>query len=373
MRVLFVNSRLSERGGADRWLLGVLSRLRRDVETLLAFGYEDRGLPSSERERVGPCLRLRGLEERGFGRDSGVAVDALRRLIDELEPDVVHANDVTDPALLETIAATGRGVQTVQDHRFFCPGRGKVDAEDRLCHDPMGESCSRCFDDDPHGRAMLDLTRRRLFAVARMKRVTVLSRYMAEELNAAGVARQRIVRIAPFVDGVDCTLPSGAASGEFHLMAGRLAEHKGVRVALAAARQLRGGLPLVVAGDGPLADVVREEARQNGAVRFVGWADRAALGHLLRRPAVCGFRVSGRSRLGSSAWRRLPAAFPSSGASAAGYRTGYATKRMAWRWRSARHARLPRRRIGSRAIPNMRAFWENAAASTWRASSPPSR
>jgi glycosyltransferase involved in cell wall biosynthesis len=207
----------------------------------------------------------------------------LRRLIDDFEPDVVHANDVTDPAVLEAIAASGRGVQTVQDHRFFCPGRGKVDAEDHPCHDPMGESCSRCFDDDAHGHAMLDLTRRRLLAVARMKRVTVLSRYMADELAAAGVSRQRIVCIPPFVDGLPSGSSGNAATGEFHLMAGRLAEHKGVRSALAAARELRGGLPLVVAGDGPLADAVREEARGNARVRFVDWVDRCGLGDLLSR------------------------------------------------------------------------------------------
>jgi glycosyltransferase involved in cell wall biosynthesis len=52
---------------------------------------------------------------------------------------------------------------------------------------------------------------------------------------------------------------------------------------LAAARELRGGLPLVVAGDGPLADAVREEARGNARVRFVDWVDRCGLGDLLSR------------------------------------------------------------------------------------------
>jgi glycosyltransferase involved in cell wall biosynthesis len=67
-------------------------------------------------------------------------------------------------------------------------------------------------------------------------------------------------------------------------LAGRLSEHKGVRVALAAARALRSDLPLVVAGDGPLAEVVREEARRPATrVRFAGWADRRALGDLLGR------------------------------------------------------------------------------------------
>jgi glycosyltransferase involved in cell wall biosynthesis len=117
-----------------------------------------------------------------------------------------------------------------------------------------------------------------------MARVTVLSRYMAVELRAAGVPAERIVCIPPFVDRLPGGAPGDARAAELHLLAGRLAAHKGVLVALDAARSLRCGLPLVVAGDGPLAAAVREEARRPGArVRYVGWADRAALGDLLRR------------------------------------------------------------------------------------------
>jgi hypothetical protein len=65
----------------------------------------------------------------------------LQSLIEEFAPDVVHANDVTQPHLLEIVAAWNRGVVTVQDHRFFCPGQGKVDLDDVACREPMGETC----------------------------------------------------------------------------------------------------------------------------------------------------------------------------------------------------------------------------------------
>jgi glycosyltransferase involved in cell wall biosynthesis len=286
VRVLFLNSRLSDRGGADRWLLGVLARLQGRVETLLAVGYEDRALPRAERSRIGPVVRIKGLDGRGLGRRDGGPVERLRRLIDQFAPHVVHANDVTDPELLEVGAASGRGVQTVQDHRFFCPGRGKVDAADRPCHDPMGESCLRCFEDAAYGERMLDLTRRRLAPLLRMKRITVLSRYMARELAGVGVPPDRIARIPPFVDAlaVEPGPRSGAGGGEFHLLASRLTLHKGVEVALAAARALRTALPLVVAGDGPLAGAVEQESRNaGGRVRYAGWADRSRLAALLGR------------------------------------------------------------------------------------------
>ena len=286
MRVLLLNSRLSERGGADRWLLGVLARLQGRVETLLAVGYEDGALPAPERARIGRAVRLKGLDGRGLGRRAAGAAERLRRLIDDFAPHVVHANDVTDPDLLEVVAACGRGMQTVQDHRFFCPGRGKVDAADRPCHDPMGESCLRCFEDAAYGERVIDLTRQRLAPLHRMKRITVLSRYMARELAAVGVPPERIARIPPFVDGlaIEPTPLAGAGHGEFHLMAGRLTSHKGVEVALAAARALRTDLPLVVAGDGPLAGTVAAAALRPGArLRFEGWADRRTLAELLQR------------------------------------------------------------------------------------------
>jgi len=282
MRVLLVNGRLSDRGGADRWLLSVVARLQGHVETLLAVGRADPALPGAERRRVGAWCRVEGLDRRGFGRSPRAVTARLGETIDRFAPDVVHANEVTDPALLGAIAACGRSVMTVQDHRYFCPGRGKVDLDDRPCRERMGEACARCFENVTHGRRMIRLTRRRLAAVVRMNRVTVLSRYMQSELTAAGVPADRLVYLPPFVDNFAAAPEGSAARGRFHLMAGRLSHQKGVRVALAAARMLRGGLPLVVAGEGSLAREVEEQARMAGSpVRFVGWADRGQLGALL--------------------------------------------------------------------------------------------
>jgi hypothetical protein len=40
VRILLVDGRLSERGGAPRWLLGVVARLRGHADTVLAVGVE---------------------------------------------------------------------------------------------------------------------------------------------------------------------------------------------------------------------------------------------------------------------------------------------------------------------------------------------
>ena len=283
MRVMLLNGRLSDRGGADRWLLGVLARLQGRVETLLAVGYQDRQLPREEKERLGRWIRLKGLDSRGLGqRGLQGSLSRLQQVLDDFEPHVVHVNDVTDPDLLRLVAASGRGVMTVQDHRFFCPGQGKVDSDGEPCLEPMDDDrCLGCLHDPRYGHKMLELTRQRLDALAGMRRITVLSRYMASELAAAAPDLAPIEVLPPFVDGLEEPDECRVVSKRHHLLAGRLSVHKGLEVALRAAGMLR-GLPLVVAGDGPLTDLVQQAAARDGSgVRFVDWADRARLEELM--------------------------------------------------------------------------------------------
>ena len=283
MRVLFINRRLSDRGGADRWLLGVLARLQGQMETLLAFGYRDRSFPRSEEARIGTSVHLKGLDRGGPGREAGPGTRArLDALIASFAPDWVHTNDLVDPGLLDAIAATGRGVLTVQDHRFFCPGRGKLDARGRICTRPMGEACLGCFDDRGYAENLLSLTTRRIEAARRMRWITVLSGYMADELQAVGVSPSSIRAIPPFADFDLAGMHADPGAGRFHLLAGRLADHKGVRVALEAAGHLVRSVPLMVAGDGPLEEDIRRAARASPRrVRFAGWADRDGMRLLL--------------------------------------------------------------------------------------------
>lgn len=265
MKIAFLNSGLQARGGADRWLLGVVAGLRGarpDIETVLLVGRQDPDLPAHERARVGPVLRVKGLERRGLRRKGEAgAVGRLQEAV--ADADVVHCNDVVDPALLELIAATGRGVATVQDHRFFCPGPGKVLPDGAVCRQEVGPDCRGCLPDPDYRARVLDLTRRRLQALRGMRAVTVLSAYMQAELAAQGID----AHIAPpFVDH----LPAQAQGDlRHHLFVGRTAEHKGIHVALAA----RTTLPLVIAGDGPV------------AVPGARWVDRRELAGLLAHAA----------------------------------------------------------------------------------------
>ena len=280
-----LDQRLSARGGADRYLVAILDHLQGRVETLLAVGHDDGSLPPGERRRLGPWQRLKGLERGGLSARGGQAVRRrLEGLLAEYRPQVIHLHNLMDPELIALAAARAPAVMTVQDHRLFCPGLGKLTPAGESCRRHLGPHCLECFHDRDYGRRLLELTRRRLQAAAGLKRVTVLSAYMARELKRAwaglGLAGPPVEVLPPFVHGLEPVRRPGA--GEYHLLACRLVERKGVRVALAAAESGELSLPLVVAGDGTLAGEVEARARASrGRVRFVGWAQREDMARLL--------------------------------------------------------------------------------------------
>ncbi|MCB2225348.1 MAG: glycosyltransferase family 4 protein [Desulfarculaceae bacterium] len=280
MRVLHLHDRLSARGGAERHLLSLLARLQGRDDTLLAVGFDDASLPPAERVEIGPWQRVKGLDRSGLSARGGQAARArLGEAIDAFAPELIHVHNLMDPGLMALAAEAGPTVMTVQDHRLFCPGRGKLLPDGRLCDRAMGPECLACFDDPDYGRRMLELTRARLEALQAMGRVLVLSNYMASELALVGVDPARISVLPPPVE-----LPPRVGTGErgYHLLAGRLVGRKGVRVALEARELLSEPLPLVVAGDGPLAgEVARAASASGGRLIFEGWADRARMGALL--------------------------------------------------------------------------------------------
>ena len=271
MRVLHLADRLTDRGGAYTWMLGVLEGLERDHEVRLVVG-EDHGAVRA------PCpVEVRpGLESR-----TEAPVD-LDDAVARFAPDVVHVHNVTNPAVLEWAAGRPGTLLTVQDHRFFCPTRGKWTLSGEVCRRPMmRELCASCFEDQAYFREVHALTERRLAAARRLP-VTVLSRYMREELVAAGVPPRQVHVVPPFVHGLD---PGASASGSpCVLFVGRLVEAKGAHDAVEAWRRSGVDLPLVLAGTGPLRAELAAQGDDDGpGLEVLGWVERDRLSAVYRR------------------------------------------------------------------------------------------
>lgn len=274
MRVLHVSDRLSLRGGAHRYLQSVIAAQAADggavCEPRLAVGRDDGDVAGACPVTLAP-----GLDSRLHDPAPLAVLDALAR---SFRPDVVHVHTVVNPAVLAW--ARGRpAVVTVQDHRYFCPTRGKWTLDGQVCRASLApETCRGCFTDGDYFTSIYALTAERLAAL-RGLRLTVLSHYMRRELLEAGLPAAQVSVAPPFVHGLD---RQAAADGPpCVLFAGRLAEAKGVRDAVAAWRRADLALPLVFAGTGPLRTALESEGFE-----VLGWLRPAQLASAYRRAAA---------------------------------------------------------------------------------------
>ena len=281
MRILHLADRLPGRGGAYTWMLGILDGLAPHHEQTLVVGET---AADADALRLPARVMVReGLESR---TPAPVELDAL---VAEVKPDVVHLHNVMNPVVLEWAAARPGRLLTVQDHRYFCPTRGKWTLKGEVCLRAMSRDvCAACFEDQAYFGEVLGLTERRLAAVRRLP-VSVLSRYMRGELVAVGVPPQRVYVVPPFVHDLD--LSARADGPPCVLFVGRLAESKGVRDAVKAWRRSGGDLPLVLAGTGPLrAELEAEAARLKGPpLEVLGWVERERLAALYQRAGALVF------------------------------------------------------------------------------------
>jgi glycosyltransferase involved in cell wall biosynthesis len=266
VRILHLADRVSDRGGADVHLLGVIAEQARehDVHCVAGRVEVDPGVPAS----VDSVLETRGRVD---------AFDDLQAVVRRIAPDVLHVHNVMAPAILRWAAAEG-AVVTVQDHRSFCPGQGKWTLAGARCDRDMSPAvCAECFREPGYRDEIIGLTAERRDALAAARAVIVLSRYMKRELVQVGLAPDRVHVVPPFVWG----LSASRQTGETIAVVGRVVRAKGVDDAIEAWRRARIDRPLVFVGTG--SERARVEAL---GFRVTGWLGRAALGETLARASV---------------------------------------------------------------------------------------
>jgi glycosyltransferase involved in cell wall biosynthesis len=268
VRIVHLTDRLTDRGGAHRHLISVTRALAERGHELHVVAGEHDGIDGG----VAAAIHLLpGLEARGA---QPLELDAL---LDRLEPDVLHVHTVMNPIALERAAARD-AVFTVQDHRCFCPARGKWTSSGDVCRVALSPAaCAPCFEDRSYHQEMLALTRGRLAAIQQAT-VIVLSRYMRAELIRAGLSPDRLRVVPPFVDFAEHDDAPELDGPPCVLFVGRLVAAKGPLDAVEAWRRSGAALPLVVAGTGPLRDQVRAAGAD-----VLGWVPHRDLPALYRR------------------------------------------------------------------------------------------
>ncbi|MHB9756156.1 glycosyltransferase [Streptomyces sp. BYX5S] len=197
-------------------------------------------------------------------------------------PDVVHVHNVfplLSPSVLTACADAGvPAVATLHNYYQVCPP-GTLQRDGRLCTECVGSSVPLpavrhgCYRDSRLATVPLavnlSVNRRRWWSG--VERFFCISAAQRDLLVSSGMPADLLTVKHNFVPDPGARREG---DGEQLLYLGRLAEAKGVRVLMAAwdmvAAQGGVGVPLVLAGAGPLEREVRAWAQGRDDVRFVG-------------------------------------------------------------------------------------------------------
>ncbi|MGI5508679.1 glycosyltransferase [Streptomyces sp. CA-106131] len=209
-------------------------------------------------------------------------------------PDVVHVHNVfplLSPAVLAACADAGvPAVATLHNYTQVCPP-GTLQRDGRPCTECVGSAPLPAV---RHGcyrgsrlatvplAVSMSVNRRRWWSG--VERFFCISAAQRDVLVRAGMPPGRLAVKHNFVpDPGACR----EGDGEHLLYLGRLAEAKGVRLLMAAWDEIAAdggmGVPLVIAGSGPLEREVTAWAADRDDVRYVGLYDQAACRQAIAR------------------------------------------------------------------------------------------
>ncbi|MEU2562342.1 glycosyltransferase [Streptomyces longispororuber] len=202
-------------------------------------------------------------------------------------PDVVHVHNVfplLSPAVLAACADAGvPAVATLHNYTQVCPP-GTLQRDGRPCTECVGSAVPLpavrhgCYRGSRLATVPLavglSVNRRRWWSG--VERFFCISAAQRDTLVRSGMPPERLVVKHNFVPEPDVRREG---PGEYLLHLGRLAETKGVRLLMAAWDEIAAGggvgVPLVIAGAGPLEREVRAWAAGRDDVRYAGLYDAA--------------------------------------------------------------------------------------------------
>lgn len=220
------------------------------------------------------------------------AARRFARLLRDFRPDVVHAHgihrQISPSILLEAKRVGVPVVQTLHDYHPICAADTLLVAHTRTCDPPrcgrlnvIPCALNRCVQDSATKSALAatELLWRRWALRYEMLVDAFISpsRHLADAITGGGI-RRRPIHVLPNALAPMPIADSDTVGEEF-AYAGRLSPEKGLTTLMRAADLA--GVPLTVAGTGPLYDSLVAE-RQRG-VRFVGVLDGPEVDSLLAR------------------------------------------------------------------------------------------
>jgi glycosyltransferase involved in cell wall biosynthesis len=265
VKILVVHNSYQQRGGEDAVREAEVSLLRaagREVIEFLRCNDEIRAY--SFGQKLG--LACRTTWSRQSYRD-------LRDVLLWEAPDLVHFHNtfpLISPAAYSACAdACVPVVQTLHNYRLLCPGANFL-RDGRVCEECLGRSLPwpgvlhGCYRGSRAATAsvtaMLTVHRSLHTWQDKVDLFIALTEFARQKHIAGGLRAERIVVKPNFLPSDPC---QKIGPGDYALYVGRLSEEKGARVLINAWSRLSVAVPLLLVGDGPLANEVAEHiARQ---------------------------------------------------------------------------------------------------------------
>jgi glycosyltransferase involved in cell wall biosynthesis len=280
MRILLIHERYQQRGGEDAVSEAEAALLERNGHSVFHYSRNNNELANAGL-----------LKTISAGTDAVWASKSFHdmgELIEKHRPEVAHFHNtlpLISPSAYYACARRGVPVvQTLHNYRLVCPGATLL-REGRVCEVCLGKSvawravahgCYRGSRPASAAVAALLTTHRALGTWhSKVDAYIALSEFARGKFASGGLPRQRIIVKPNFVHP-DPGLPQRQQPGQYGLFVGRLSEEKGVRILLAAWKQMNRQIPLFILGDGPMRQEIASEITALGlaGVQLVGNASR---------------------------------------------------------------------------------------------------
>lgn len=167
-------------------------------------------------------------------------------------------------------------VQTLRNYRLIC-SNAIFFRENRVCEDCLGRFAPwpgilhGCYRDSRAASSVVAaMIGAHKIAGTWRKQVNTyiaLTDFAREKYIAGGLPAEKIIVKPNFVDPAP---PPGSGGGGYALFVGRLSAEKGLATMIEAWKTADGVLPLKIAGDGPLLELVKAAAATNPSIQYLG-------------------------------------------------------------------------------------------------------
>lgn len=308
MKILIINKFLHPNGGSETYIFEIGRQLQKIGHEVQYFGMEHEGrIVSNNVESYTSDMNFHGggLSKLTYPFKilySREARKALRPVLEDFKPDVVHLNNINfqlTPSVIDEVKSFDKSIKivyTAHDAQWVCPNH--------LMRIPStGERCLRCIDGaygnctkykcihDSKLRSLLGQIEANIYkhrhTYKQVDTIISPSKFLADVLSHNEDLKGRIVTLHNFVELPELSASAASDSPklttndnekrDYVLYFGRYDVEKGIRIILAAARNLP-EVDFIFAGKGDF----EKEIEELPNIKNVGFQDKEGITKLIR-------------------------------------------------------------------------------------------